>query len=113
MKPERWFSHDAAHFVAPPSLHWDATTSRLVGDKGLRYKRDILSFFTLRSHLFCDRDIIFNYIDDNRTKVVRHSRECLKTVARYSCERLTTNTRHSRECLTTFVRILISFIYRN
>ena len=30
--------------------HWDPTTSRLVGDKGLRYKRDFLPFFTLRSH---------------------------------------------------------------
>ena len=30
--------------------HWDATISRLVGDKGLRYKRDFLPFFTLRSH---------------------------------------------------------------
>ena len=30
--------------------HWDATSSRLVGDKGLRYKRDFLPFLTLRSH---------------------------------------------------------------
>ena len=28
--------------------HWEATISRLVGDKGLRYKRDFLPFFTLR-----------------------------------------------------------------
>ena len=44
---------------------------------------------------------------------VRHSRDCLTTVARYLCERLTTVVRHLRECFTTFVRILISFIYRN
>ena len=30
--------------------HWAATISGLVGDKGLRYKRDFLPFFTLRSH---------------------------------------------------------------
>ena len=30
--------------------HWDATISRLVGDKGLPYKIDFLPFFTLRSH---------------------------------------------------------------
>ena len=29
---------------------WDATISRLVGDKGLRYKRDFLPFFRLRSY---------------------------------------------------------------
>ena len=32
------------------SAHWDATISRLVGDKGLRYKRIFLPFFTLWSH---------------------------------------------------------------
>ena len=55
--------------------------------------------------------------------VVRHSRECLTTVVRhscehlttvrYSCEHLTTVVRHLCECLTTFVRILISFISPN
>ena len=30
--------------------HWDATISRLVRDKGMRYKYHFLQFFTLRSH---------------------------------------------------------------
>ena len=101
----------------------------------MRYKRDFLPFFTLRSHWIAtyiqlywrqshdSRETFARVSHDSRytfvrashdcTTVVRHSRECLTTVARYSCERLTTVVRHSRECLTTFVRILISFIYRN
>ena len=42
----QFLAHDKEKLVS----HWDATTSRLVGDKGLRYKRDFLPFFTLRSH---------------------------------------------------------------
>ena len=80
--------------------HWDTTISRLVGDKGLRYKHEFLPFFTLRSHWTLSSRHIFNYIDDTRTTVVRHLRECLTTVVRYSCERLMT-MRHSRECLTS------------
>ena len=30
--------------------HWDATNWPLVGDKGLQYKRDFSTIFTLRSH---------------------------------------------------------------
>ena len=30
--------------------HWDATNWLLVGDKGLRFKRDFSTIFTLRSH---------------------------------------------------------------
>ena len=44
--------------------HWDATKSRLVGDKGLRYKCVFLTIFTMRSLDF----------------VTRHSRECLTIV---------------------------------
>ena len=46
------FSMRIKHYIKLVS-HWDAT----VGDKGLRYKRDFLQFFTLRSHWICDRDI--------------------------------------------------------
>ena len=38
--------------------HWDATISRLVGDKGLRYKRDFLPFFSHCGHTgHTDHDI--------------------------------------------------------
>ena len=93
--------------------HWDATILRLVGDKGLRYKRDFLPFFTLRSHWTLRSRHIFNYIEDTRTTVVRHLRECLTTVVRHSCKHLTTvrhswerltTVRHSPECLTTVIR---------
>ena len=50
------FAHDNRDWEADAQaelklvFHWDATISRLVGDKGLRYERDFLPFFTLRSH---------------------------------------------------------------
>ena len=66
--------------------HWDATISRLVSDKVC----DINTTFCHFSHCghtgLCDHNIyLFNYIDDTRTTVVIHSRECLATVVRHSC----------------------------
>ena len=79
---------------------WDATNLRLVGDKGLRYKRDFLTIFTVRSHWTRHT---FNYFDDTRNTVVRHSREGLTTVVRHSYVHLTTVVRQSRKCLTTVI----------
>ena len=108
--------------------HWEATISRLVGDKGLRYKRNFLTFFTLRSHwtlylrhIFTLKKVVRHSRKClttvmrhslKRPTTVRHLRQCLATVVRYSCKRLTAVVRHSYECLTTFLRILISFISR-
>ena len=88
--------------------HWDATISRLVGDKGLRYKCDFLPFVTLRSHWTLSSRHMFNYIDDTRTTVVRHSPECLTTVVRHSCERLTTVVRRSCDVRANFDQFYFS-----
>ena len=78
--------------------HWNATNSRLVGDNALRYKRDFLTIFTLRSYWKLWSQHKCNIIDDTRIIVVRHSRECFTTIMRYSCVHLTTVVRHSCDC---------------
>ena len=94
--------------------HWDATISRLVGDKVCDINMTFCHFSHCGHTGLCDHNIyLFNYIDDTGTTVVRHSRECLTTVVRHSCERPTTVVRHLCECLTTFLQILICFISRN
>ena len=67
----------------------------------MRYKRDFLTIFTLRSYWTLWSRHKCNIIDDTRTLVVRHSREYLTTIVRHSCVHLTTVVRHSCDCPTT------------